>query len=453
MTPTLPPPPPAIRWAVLVFLSLAMFGNYYVYDSIAPLADMLQTQLGFSSTQVGTMNAIYSAPNIVMVLIGGVLVDRLGTRRSTLVFTAICLAGATLTAFADASVLQAPGRVAAVLVSPLLRLFGSDAELTGAFGVMALGRLVFGLGAESMIVAVTTALGQWFKGRQLGFAFGLNLSIARAGSYAADLSPAWADGAYASGWREPLLIAAGFALVSMAAAVVYWMAERGAARQYELAQPKPSDRFVWADLWRFNRSYWYLVGIVVTFYSVIFPFRSTFAIEYFQNAHGLSLADAGVMNSWVFLAAIVATPLFGLLVDKVGRRSLALLLGSLLLFACFPTFLFTNWNLWVTTVMIGISFSLVPAVIWPSVTYIVEPNRLGTAYGLSFMVQAVGLTVFNLGAGGLNDWAGASAENPAGYDAMLWMFTILSVAAVFFSALLLKRETGPHGHGLETVRA
>ena len=400
-----------------------MFGNYYVYDSIAPLADVLREELGFSSTQVGTLNAIYSAPNIVMVLIGGVIVDRWGTRRSTLVFTAICLLGAVLTAS------------------------------SGTFVTMALGRLIFGLGAESMIVAITAALGQWFKGRQLGFAFGLNLSIARAGSYAADLSPAWAGGAYAAGWREPLLIATGFALLSLVGAAVYWITERTAEQRYALSRPTPSDRLVWSDLWRFDRSYWYLVGIVVTFYSVIFPFRSTFAIEYFQNAHGLTRPEAGEMNGYVFLAAIFATPLFGLLVDKVGRRSIAMFIGSLLLLACFPTLLFTNWSLWVTTVMIGIAFSLVPAVIWPSIAYLVEERRLGTAYGLSFMIQNIGLTVFNVLAGALNDRGGASAENPAGYDGMLWMFTVLSVGALVLSWLLRQREAGPDGHGLETVRA
>ena len=159
------------------------------------------------------------------------------------------------------------------------------------------------------------------------------------------------------------------------------------------------------------------------------------------------------MNGHVFLAAIFATPLFGLIVDKVGRRSAAMMIGSLLLLACFPTLLLTDWSLWVTTVMIGIAFSLVPAVIWPSVTYVVEEQRLGTAYGLSFMIQNIGLTIFNVAAGVLNDWGGASADNPAGYDPMLWMFTVLSLAAVLFSWLLRQREAGPHGHGLETVRA
>ena len=417
------PPPPSVRWTVLFFASVAMFGNYYVYDSVAPIADLLQSQLGFSATQVGTLNAIYSAPNIVMVLIGGVLVDRFGARNATVGFTAICAVGALLTA------------------------------LSTAFPMMAAGRLIFGLGAESMIVAITAALGQWFKGKELGFAFGINLSIARAGSYAADMSPTWASAAYETGSQAPRMIALVFALVSLAGAVIYWVLERRAESRYALDRPKPQDRVVWSDLWRFDRSYWYIVGIVVTFYSVIFPFRSTFAIDYFQNAHGLTRAEAGEMNGYVFLAAIFATPLFGLMVDKLGRRSLAMVVGSVLLLACFPTLLFTNWSLWVTTVMIGIAFSLVPAVIWPSIAYLVEQQRLGTAYGLSFMIQNIGLTVFNLAAGALIDFGGASAANPAGYAPMLWMFTVLSLAAVAFSWLLLRRESGPHAHGLETVRA
>ena len=79
-----PAPPPVWRWAVLVAISVAMFGNYYVYDAVGPVADLLQRDLGFSSTQVGTLNAIYSLPNIIMVLIGGIIVDRFGARLATL---------------------------------------------------------------------------------------------------------------------------------------------------------------------------------------------------------------------------------------------------------------------------------------------------------------------------------------------------------------------------------
>ena len=114
---------------------------------------------------------------------------------------------------------------------------------------------------------------------------------------------------------------------------------------------------------------------------------------------------------------------------------------------------YTNWHLWVSTAMLGVAFSLVPAVLWPSVPYLVHEQRLGTAYGLMTMLQNVGLTAFNFAAGGLNDMGNASAENPAGYLPMLWMFALLSLFGLVFSVLLRLRESGPDGHGLEVIRA
>ncbi len=169
---------------------------------------------------------------------------------------------------------------------------------------------------------------------------------------------------------------------------------------------------MWSDIWRFDRSFWYVIGLCVTFYAVIFPFRSTFAIKYFQHAHGLSLQDAGQINGFVFLAAIFATPAFGWLVDKIGHRALFMAGGTLLLFLAFPILAYTGWNLWVTTVLIGIAFSLVPAVMWPAVPYLVEPNRLGTAYGLMTMLQNIGMMTINLAAGQLNDSSRASGGKP-----------------------------------------
>jgi MFS family permease len=422
--PTRKNPPPAIwRWAVLVAISVAMYGNYYVYDSVAPVADLLQKLLGYSDTQIGRLNAIYHFPNIVMVLIGGVIVDRFGTRLSMVAFAVVCSIGAVVTA-----------------LSPL-------------FPVMAAGRLIFGLGAESMIVTITVAIGQWFVGRQLGFAFGVNLSIARAGSFTADYSTTWFKPLYDQGWQQPLWLAAGMSLVAVAGCIVYYAMDRYLARRYDVPRPSATDRFVWRDLWHFDRSFWFVIGLCVTFYSVIFPFRSTFAIKYFQHAHSVSLQEAGTLNGYVFLAAIVATPLFGLMADRLGHRAAFMAFGCFLLAAAFPILAYTNANLWISTVLIGVAFSLVPAVIWPAVPYLVEPNRLGTAYGLMTMVQAIGLTVINEVAGRLNDANGASAENPAGYTPMLWLFLVLSLFGFVFAYLLRVRETGPHGHGLEQIKA
>lgn len=416
---TRPSPPAIARWLVLILLSIMMFGNYYAYDAIAPLADNLQKLLGFTDVQLGTLNAIYSFPNIFMVLIGGIIVDRIGTRTSSLIFAALCLVGVAITA------------------------------ATPNFYMMATGRLIFGMGAETMIVAISAALGQWFVGRSLGFAFALNLSLGRAGSYAADVSPVWAKSLYDGGWQPPLVLAAILSGVALAGGIIYYLFERGAEQRYELSRPAPPDKIVWSDLWNFDLSFWYIVGLCVTFYSVIFPFRSTFAIKYFQHAHGLSLESAGTMNSYVFAAAIFATPVFGLLVDKIGRRSWLMAFGTLMLVLAFPILAYTNLSLWVTTVLIGIAFSLVPAVMWPSIPYLVRPNQLGMAYGLMFMLQNIGLTVCNLAAGWLNDTNHASPENPGGYLPMLWFFGLLSLFGLVFAWLLYQRETGSHGHHLE----
>lgn len=416
-----PPPPRAIAWTAFAFLCIAFFGNYYVYDSIGPVADLLQKQAGFSDSQIGTLNAIYSAPNILLVLVGGIVVDRFGAGRAMCILSGVCLVGAVVTAAAD------------------------------TFWTMALGRLIFGIGAESFIVATTVSVAQWFRSATLGFALGLSLSFGRIGSYGADLSPTLAPSLYEQGWRGPLWLAAGFAVLSFVSAAIFLALERRAQARYALGEAK-ADRFAFADVYRFDRSFWYIVALCVTFYSVIFPFRSTFAIKYFQHAHGLALDAASLMNSHVFLAAIVATPLFGLLVDRFGRRGLLMVLGSLLLPLVFVVLGSTQWSLWIATVLMGISFSLVPAVLWPSVTFLVEPRRLGTAFGLMTMLQSIGLTLGNLAAGYLNDAYRASEANPAGYLPMLWFFGLLSLTALVSATLLLVRERGASGHGMERAR-
>jgi len=207
----------------------------------------------------------------------------------------------------------------------------------------------------------------------------------------------------------------------------------------------------WRQALNFDLSYWYILALHVLYAAVFFPFRTTYAIEYFQHAKGLTLQQAGVANSWVFFAAIFATPFFGLLADRWGSRALMLTVGTLLLPLTFVVLGLTNLNLWVSTVMMGISFSLVPAVIWPATTLLVEPRRLGTALGLITLIQALGMAASNLAAGWLADWAHAGAQNPGGYAVMLEFFFTLSIAALLAAVLLWRRETGPQGHGLEAA--
>jgi len=398
------------RWIVLVFVSMAMFGNYYIYDSISPLADLLSKQLGFTDADIGLLNGIYSLPNIFMVLIGGMVIDRLGTRKSTLIFSVLCLIGAAFTAF------------------------------KGDLTTMAVGRLIFGLGAESLIVAITTILARWFKGKELSFAFGINLTIARLGSFAALNSPTWAKALYGS-WQYPMLIALVAGIVSVASVIIYIGLDRKAEKKYTLGTVGETDKVVFSDIFKFNRSFWYITLLCVTFYSAVFPFQ-TFAVKFFIEVHGVTREFGGFLSSLLTFFAMIFTPLFGLLADKIGKRALLMMLGSLLLIPVYLILVYTQINLIVPMAIMGISFSLVPAVMWPSVAYIIEESKLGTAYGLMTMIQNIGLAGFNFLIGGMNDLSD-------GYTVGMWIFSSLGFFGLLFAFLLRKQEMGPQGHGLE----
>ncbi len=419
--PSLPSPSPRYRWAVLIFVSLAMFGNYYVYDCIAPIADLLSKQLDFTDSNIGLLQAIYSIPNVFLVLVGGYIVDRIGVRKAIFIFGTLCLMGAALTA------------------------------VSGALPIMASGRLLFGMGAESLIVAVTTALAKWFRGKELSFAFGINLTIARLGTLLAQRSPTWARFAY-SNWRSPLLISVAFATFCVIGAAIYWLMEVYAEKKYELGDAGPTDKVVLGDLFNFGTSYWYIVGLCVVFYSGIFPFE-TFAYQFFMDAHGVTREFGGFLVSILTIFAMIATPLLGLFVDKIGKRALLMMFGSVLLVPVYLMMGYTHTSLYVPMAMMGLSFSLIPAVMWPSVAYIVPQSKLGTAYGLMTMIQNIGMAGFNLMIGWANDHGHASAANPNGYRMGMWIFSILGLAGMLFAFLLRQREMGPHGHGLETITA
>ncbi len=432
-----------LRWIVLLFISLAMFGNYYIYDSISPLADLLKSQLGFSDANIGLLNAIYSFPNIIMVLVGGIIIDRIGTRKAVLIFTFLITLGSLVTA------------------------------LTGELWIMASGRLIFGLGAESMIVAITTVVARWFKGKELSFAFGLNLTVARLGSFMALNSPTWGKSLF-DYWQNPLWVTVGAGIFALICAVVYFFLEVYASKKYVMPKEGEQEKIVLKEIFKFSKSFWYITALCVTFYSAMFPFQ-TFAIKYFQEAHGTTREVGGNLSSILTLAAMIFTPLFGLLADKIGKRSLLMMFGSLLIIPVYlmmaykfgspgtlgtENYFYLNIDFFdihaaipkyliLPMTMMGIAFSLIPAVMWPSVALIVNSEKLGTAYGLMTMIQNIGLFGFNLLIGFANDISGASAANPDGYNLGMWIFSTLGFFGLLFAFLLRLSEKSSKGHGLE----
>ena len=409
------------RWLVLAFISLAMFGNYYIYDSIAPIADILKSQLGFTDENIGQMYSVYSIAAIVVLLIGGIIIDKYGTKISILIFSVLSTIAALVT-----------------WISP---------DLT----VMLVGRVLLGIGSEPLVVAITTALAKWFKGKELGFAFGLNLTIARLGSVAADNSPSWGNSFYTN-WQDPLFLALLISITCLVGGLVYWFLEHNAEKKYDLAAAGETEKLVFKDLFEFNKSFWFIVALCVTFYSAIFPFRS-FAIKFFIEAHQSSREMAGFINSILPMSAMFATPLFGLLVDKIGKRALLMAAASVVLWPVFLIMAYTDVSLYIPVAMMGISFSLIPAVMWPSVAYLVDEKKLGTAYAVMTLIQQIGVALFNWMIGIANDTAGASAQNPAGYIPGMWIFSILGFLGLVFALLLRKQEKGPNGHGLELSMA
>jgi MFS family permease len=411
-----------LRWLVLALAAIAVSSSYYESDVIGSVADLLERQRGFSQSQIGMLNGIINVPNVALALINGILIDRFGPARMALWSAAIGVVGAALTAIGE------------------------------PYALMVAGRFIFGISEGAIFIALLAGLAQWFPRTGIALATSLYLSLARVGSYGENTSTAWAHRLFERGWQPPLWLGTGITVLGLASASLFYWLDRRSRPGTGAGAGAVVERVVWRDLLKFDMSYWYILGVHVLYASVFFPFRQTYAVEYFQHVKGLTLSQAGIANSWVFFAAIFATPLFGLLADRLGHRALMLVLGTLLLPLTFVVLGVTDLGLWVTTVMMGISWSLVPAVIWPATTLIVAPKRLGTALGLITLIQALGIAAANLVAGGLADRAGAGAHNPAGYAVMVWFFFLLGLTALASAVLLWRREVGPTGHGLERAR-
>jgi MFS family permease len=406
---------------MLALAALGIFSSYYESDAIGPIADLLLRQRHLTQFQIGNLTAVISLPNILLAVFNGLLIDRYGPARVSLWAAVIGLAGAVLTAVGM------------------------------PYDLMWTGRLIFGISEGAIFIALLAGVARWFPRSGVALATAIFLSLARVGSYTLDKSATWARTLYEAGWQPPLWLGAGITGIGLVAVLAF--------RVLDARWPPPpyarseGERMSWQDIWGFDRSYWYILGLHCLYAAVFFPFRQTYAIEYLQHVKGLTLQEASNVNSGVFAAAVFATPMFGLLADRIGHRALLLTVGTLLLPITLAVLSLTDLTPWASTVLMGVSFSMVPAIIWPATTLIVEPRRLGTALGVITLLQNVALWGSNRIAGWLATQAGAGPDNPAGYDTMIWFFGAVSLAALASVVLLWQRESGPHGHGLENARA
>jgi MFS family permease len=417
------------RFTILMFISLLVLGSYFAYDSIGALAPTLIDALHLDRTTIGNLYTAYSVAAILIVFFGGMLYDKLGPRRASLLFCSLVLLGAVIVASAH-----------------------SKWELFA-------GRLIFGAGSESLIVVQSAIISRWFKGKEMALAFGIALTISRVGTlFSFNTEQLISD--YFGSYRIALWAAAGFCLFSVLCNLAFIVMDRHGEKVLALPKPDASDKIVFSDIGKFNSSFWFVTLLCVTFYSAIFPFTAL-ATDMFHDKWGIPLVSSSTggflsqifdnfihmfstapgITSIVIFASMVFAPFAGDLVDRIGKRATLMVVGSLMLIPAHLVMGITHWNPIPSMVVLGAAFVLVPAAMWPSVPLVVEEKRVGTAFGLMTAIQNLGLGLFPFLNGKLRDVTGT-------YTATQVMFAGLGVAGLIFAWLLLRSDRR-HGNVLE----
>lgn len=404
------------RFVVLFFVALLLYGSYFAYDSIGALTPLIIDDLGIGREQIGMLYSFYSWPNVVMVFIGGLLTDRFGTRKMSLIFSGLIVVGAVV-----------------VAAAPML------ASGITAFWWMLAGRTIFGIGSESLVICQNAIVAKWFKGKELALAFGLTLTFSRLGTLFSFNTEA-AIARHYGDWVIALWAAVLFCGVSLLSNFVYVFLERRALGQVTLGEAPAGEKVVLADIKLFGPSYWFIAALCVTFYSAIFPFTA-FSTDFFHEKWGYSVESAGRLSSLIIFASMMLSPVLGGVVDKIGRRGTMMLAGSLLLVPGFLTLGFTEVTPVAPMVVLGLAFSLVPAALWPAVPLIVPEKAVGTAFGLITMIQNFGLAAFPWLVGSLRDATQS-------YTAGMAVFAALGLLGFIFAGLL-KRADARAGGRLE----
>jgi MFS family permease len=423
------PSRPIYRFINLLFIASLSFGSYFAYDIIGAIAPSLVEELKAGRATVGTMNTMYSIAAILVVLFGGILIDRLGTRKSSIIFSVLVLVGAAI-------VWQARS-------IPLIFL----------------GRFIFGAGSEPLVVAQSAMLARWFKSKELAMAFGIQLTVSRMGSLFA-FNTGELFSSYFGSFRYALLAAVAACALSLIGNLFYIVMDKRGEKILNLRDESAGEKIVFKDIKAFRAPFWYVTFLCLTFYAAIFPFQ-TLSTDFFVTKWGIArtaeaaggflarvfnnllhiFSTAGGITSIIIFASMLLAPFAGRLVDRVGKRATLMIAGSLLMIPCHLALGLTMIYPVYPMILLGFSFVLVPAALWPSVPLIVRSERVGTAFGLMTAIQNIGLGLFPLLSGLLRDKTGS-------YVASQVMFAGLGVVGLVF-ALLLKRADARAGTGLD----
>ena len=425
----------SVCWLALACLVVPMFASYFFDDMFSSISYLFEnpslTALGWDAAGYGLYTSGYSVLCVFGGLIFcGILLDKWGVRITGSIFVSMMAGGAALVLYA------------------ITAGFPPAKSLRLAY----IGCMLFGLGSEIAGTAVTRSIAKWFKGGPMALAMGLQLAIARLGTaFALVLSPRLVvenvGHVYSlAETARPAVVGVGL----MAAGLLLWAFFVALDARFDKVhgaeEASKEDPFRLSDVWNVltNRNFWLLALLCVLFYSSIIAFKK-FAGAILIPRFDIPASTAGWMVSMLPFSTVIFAPLFGLLVDKRGKGTRWMILGSILALAAHLLLAFAPAGVplfgYLSMVFLGFGYSLVPAALWPSVPKIVPDKVLGTTYSLLYWVQNLGLLSFKWLAGViLGDAAGGAGNGPVRVEVM---FVVLCIAAVGI-ALLFARNAAAH---------
>ena len=432
------------RWTALVLIALMMFFAYMFVDVLSPLSTLLETSKGWSAETYGTFCSSEYFLNVFafFLIFAGIILDKMGIRFTGILSGAVMVIGASIKLFAISEWFT-PDSGLYQFLSSFWTSFPATAKLASV------GFMIFGCGVEMAGVTVSKAIAKWFKGKEMALAMGLEMAIARLGVFAVfRLSPAlstWANEAMPT-VVTPVLFCTILLVTGLLTYTVFtFMDKKLDAQMGASAEEEAEEQFKVSDIGILFTSKTFLIvaGLCVLYYSAIFPFQK-FATGMLEANLQMPTEEAAGLFSWFPIGAMFLTPFLGAFLDKKGKGASMLVLGSILMITCHLVFALvplTNPIAYAAIILLGVSFSLVPAALWPSVPKLVEERYLGSAYSVIFWIQNIGLMAFPIIIG----W---SLDKTGGYTVPMLIFSSLGVAALLLG-LWLKVEDKKKGYGLE----
>lgn len=440
------------RWFALAVISFTMLCGYYLTDVMAPLKPLLEKELAWSSSEYGFFTSAYGWFNVflLMLIFGGIILDKMGVRFTGRMASIIMVIGTSIKYWAI-STHSLDG----------LTLLGMKAQVV----VAGLGFATFGVGVEVAGITVSKIIVKWFKGKEMALAMGLEMATARIGTTLA-MATSIPLAEALNGVSKPVLVCLIMLVIGMIAFFLYTIMDKKlddsiAAEISRSGNSTEEESFRVSDIWLIlrNRGWWYIAILCVLFYSAVFPFLK-YATDLMVNKFGIDEKLAGNIPAMLPFGTIILTPFFGNLYDRKGKGASIMILGAVLLILVHAIYSIPGLT---TTpvaigliIILGIAFSLVPSAMWPSVPKIIPERQLGTAYGMIFLVQNIGLSLVPLLIGWVLDRFCITGtrvlegvEIPSyNYTLPMIIFTTLGVLALLF-AFLLKAEDRKKSYGLE----